>query len=119
MNHDWQTTFIQNLDRLRAQLMYIKPELFNLLQEVDYLFASIKNDKFIEETSQSVNKLSEDLFLDKNGNFEFKPDALKQIRDIILPEFVEQFKFIALPTIQGQDDTQSYKITNAVCKSEV
>jgi hypothetical protein len=117
MNHDWQTTFIQNLDRLRAQMLYIKPELFNLVQEVDCLFSSIKNDRFLNETSQSLTRLSQDLFLDKNGNFEFKPDALKQIRDIILPEFVEQFKFIALPTIQGQDDTQSYKITNAVCKS--
>jgi hypothetical protein len=118
MSHDWTDNFTQKLDRLRCHLLSIKPELFNLLQEFDCFTQALKDDKFISETSASVDKLSKDLFTDKNGNFEFKPEALKQIRDIIVPEFLEQFKYIAIPTFRDEDDTHSSEITNAVFKSE-
>jgi hypothetical protein len=118
MSQDWTNNFTCKLDCLRDHLMSFKPELFNLLQEFDRFMQALKDDKFISETSQSVDKLSKDLFLDKNGNFEFKPEALKQIRDVIAPEVFEQFKYIAIPTFRDEDDTQSSEISNAVFKSE-
>jgi len=118
MSHDWTDNFTQKIDRLRSHLLSIKPELFNLLQEFDCFAQALKDDRFISETSASVDKLNKDLFLDKNGNFEFKPEALKQIRDIIIPEFIEQFKYIAIPTFRDEDDAHSSEISNAVFKSE-
>jgi hypothetical protein len=118
MSHGWKNTFTQKLDHLRSHLMSIKPELFNLVQEFDCLMTALKDDRFISETSASLDKLSKDLFLDNNGNFEFKPEALQQIRDIIMPEFTEQFKFIAIPTFHDEDDTQMSEISNAVFRSE-
>jgi hypothetical protein len=118
MSHDWTNNFNEKLERLRHHLMSVKPELFNLLQEFDCFSQALKDDKFINETSASVEKLSKDLFLDNNGNFEFKPDALTQIRDIIVPEFIEQFKYIAIPTFTEEDETHSSEISNAVFKSE-
>jgi hypothetical protein len=118
MGHDWQHNFTSKLDCLRDHLMSIKPELFHLLQEFDCFMQALKDDKFISETSKSVDKLSKDLFLDKNGNFELKPEALKKIRDIIVPELIEQFKYIAIPTFHDEDDTQRSEISNAVFKSE-
>jgi hypothetical protein len=118
MSHDWTINFNQKLDRLRHHLLSIKPELFNLLQEFDCFTQALKDDKFINETSASIDKLSKDLFLDNNGNFEFKPEALKQLRDIVVPEFIEQFKYIAIPTFTEEDETHSSEISNAVVKSE-
>jgi len=118
MSHDWKNTFTCKLDCLREHLMSLKPELFNLLQEFDLMMQALKDDKFFAETSQSVDKISKDLFLDGDGKFEFKPEALKQIRDVLAPEVFEQFKFIAIPTFRDEDDTQSSEISNAVFKSE-
>jgi len=115
--HKWRNDLIQLVNNTRQNLMEIRLFLFAFIQELDDMLYAIGRDKFFKEAAGSVRKLGSDLFYDSRGNLKFNKSGLEQIQKLILPELQERFKFLALPTICGKDETLEYEITNAVLRT--
>jgi hypothetical protein len=114
----WKEHAIDSFSILRQHLESIRPAMFNLIQAIDVFLLSLKEDRVFKETSETVSKLSKDLFYDEEDNLQFKPDALIKVRDLTIPILRENFKYIALPPIADKNEDIEYAISNAVLKSE-
>lgn len=56
--------------------------------------------------------LAKDLFFDGDGNLKFKPELWADIRQHIIPGFIEQVGYVPIPRIEYMDDAVDLVIEN-------
>jgi len=86
-------------------------------QDVRVLINNVKNDPHINNLRRDMKRLIRDIMLDRDGNVTFKPEALDQLRLIIVSTLVQRMK-VPLPTINYADEKLEYSISNAVLTVE-
>ncbi|KAL9649900.1 hypothetical protein ABK040_011373 [Willaertia magna] len=81
------------------------------------LLQSFREDEMNAEIRERTQSLVSRLFLDEQGNFQLKPQALDQIRTILIFAIQEAINNWSGFEIVGDDGSQSYKLSNIVLKA--
>jgi len=87
------------------------------VQDLRGLIDNAKNDPTINNLRRDMKRLAHDVMLDADGNVAFKPEALDQLRLIIVSTLIQRMK-LPLPPINYADDKLEYTITDAVLTIE-
>jgi hypothetical protein len=85
--------------------------------DVRQLVNNAKNDPHINNLRRDMKRLIRDVMLDRDGNVTFKPEALDQLRLIIVSTLVQRLK-VPLPTINYSDAKMDYTLSNAMLTIE-
>jgi len=87
------------------------------IQDLRELINNARNDPAINNLRRDLKRLAKDLLLDADGNVAFKPEALDQLRLIIVSTLIQRMK-VPLPPIHYSDDAIEYTLKNAVLTVE-
>lgn len=85
--------------------------------DVRVLVNNVKHDPHINNLRRDMKRLIRDVMLDRDGNVTFKPEALDQLRLIIVSTLVQRMR-VPLPTINYSDEKLDYTLSNAVLTIE-
>lgn len=74
-----------------------------ILDEIKFFADQFNQDAQNKAFGDAMQKLFTDLGRGKDGTVQFKKHLLKDIRDIILPGFLEDVRYIPVPRIEVRD----------------
>lgn len=113
----WKDDAIHHIVRVRRHLYQYRPAVFRVVQEIDAFLTNLRQDENITRLSKSSRNLSRHLFYDEVGDLEFKPEALDQLRKILVPVIKQHLNFVALSPLRGTYGDSEYEIRNLVMDS--
>ncbi|KAJ5972111.1 uncharacterized protein N7479_002029 [Penicillium vulpinum] len=83
-----------------------------VVDEVKFMADQFEKDPQNQALSLSVQKLFRDLGHDASGKAAFKPDLLRDLRDIIIPSIFENVRYIPIPRIEVSDPMVDVVVEN-------
>jgi hypothetical protein len=89
-----------------------------ILDEVKFLAEQFDRDPLNHQFGQTMQKLFTDLGNDENGKPTFKPHLVKDLTNVILPDFFESVSYIPLPRIEYSDAMMDAVVENLVIESD-
>jgi hypothetical protein len=90
----------------------------NLFSEIEKFFTSYADDPLNVQFGQNWKKLTKDLFLNSDGNFELKPHLWQDITGVILPELLRNVGYIPIPRIEYTDNQLDLVIENLTLEGQ-
>ena len=70
------------------------------------------NANFEHRIGNNFAQLTKDLLFDSEGNLTFKPELWADVRQKIIPGFIEQVGYVPIPRIEYTDDKLDLVIEN-------
>ncbi len=89
-----------------------------ILDEVKFLAEQFDRDPLNHQFGQTMQKLFTDLGNDENGKPTFKPHLVKDLTNVILPDFFANVSYIPLPRIEYSDAMMDAVVENLVIESD-
>jgi hypothetical protein len=89
-----------------------------IVDEVKFLAEQFERDPQNTALAEAFQKLFKDLGHDSNGKATFKPDLLKDLRDIILPSIFENVRYVPIPRIEVSDPMVDVVVENLTIESD-
>ncbi|KAI2727462.1 hypothetical protein CBS147354_3664 [Penicillium roqueforti] len=83
-----------------------------IVDEVKFLGDQFEQDVQNQALAESFQKLFKDLGHDSSGRPTFKPDLLRDLRDVIIPQFFENVRYVPIPRIEVADPMVDVVIEN-------
>ncbi|KAL1945663.1 hypothetical protein VTO73DRAFT_1665 [Trametes versicolor] len=84
----------------------------NLISSVQTWFGAIADDPLNKQIGSNFATLAKDLFFDGDGNLKFKPELWADVRQQIIPGFIEQVGYVPIPRIEYTDEAVDLVIEN-------
>ncbi|KAI0819333.1 hypothetical protein BC628DRAFT_1498440 [Trametes gibbosa] len=84
----------------------------NLISSVQSWFGAIAEDPLNKQIGNNFAQLAKDLFFDGDGNLKFKPELWADIRQQIIPGFIDQVGYVPIPRIEYTDEAVDLVIEN-------
>ncbi|TBU30300.1 hypothetical protein BD311DRAFT_236054 [Dichomitus squalens] len=84
----------------------------NLFNSVQEWFAAWADDPLNRQIGTNFAQLAKDALFDADGNLTFKPELWADVRQKIIPGFIEQLGYIPIPRIEYTDDQIDLVIEN-------
>ncbi|KAH9851443.1 hypothetical protein C2E23DRAFT_732995 [Lenzites betulinus] len=84
----------------------------NLINSVQAWFGAIGDDPLNKQIGNNFAQLAKDLFFDGDGNLKFKPELWADIRQQIIPGFIDQVGYVPIPRIEYTDEAMDLVIEN-------
>ncbi|RDX45619.1 hypothetical protein OH76DRAFT_1558936 [Lentinus brumalis] len=84
----------------------------NLTNSVSAWFGAWAEDPLNKQVGNNFAQLTKDLLLDGDGNLKFKPELWADIRQQIIPGFIEQVGYVPIPRIEYTDEALDLVIEN-------
>jgi hypothetical protein len=88
-------------------------------EHFDYLFNSVGDwfkalgeDPLNRQFGADWARLTRDLLFDSEGSLKFKPHLWNDIRKVILPQLIEQVRYVPIPRIEYTDDSLDLVVEN-------
>ncbi|KAI0328370.1 hypothetical protein GY45DRAFT_1005773 [Cubamyces sp. BRFM 1775] len=89
-----------------------KAHFDNLINSVQAWFGAIAEDPLNKQFGNNFAQLAKDLFFDGDGNLKFKPELWADVRQQILPGFIDQVGYVPIPRIEYTDESVDLVIEN-------
>ncbi|OKL55884.1 hypothetical protein UA08_08946 [Talaromyces atroroseus] len=89
-----------------------------IADEAKFLASQFDEDPQNRAFRQSLEKLFKDLGQDQYGKPVFKPHLIKDISNVIIPEILENFRYVPIPRIEVSDPTVDIVVENLVIESD-
>ncbi|GKZ34572.1 hypothetical protein AbraIFM66950_004886 [Aspergillus brasiliensis] len=89
-----------------------------ILDELKFLGDQFNKDPQNKAFGDAMQKLFDDLGRDNSGNIAFKKHLVKDIRDVILPEVLENVRYVPVPRIEVSDPAADVVVENLVIESD-
>ncbi|RPD78550.1 hypothetical protein L226DRAFT_543850 [Lentinus tigrinus ALCF2SS1-7] len=84
----------------------------NLMNSVTEWFGAWAEDPLNKQVGNNFAQLTKDLLLDRDGNLKFKPELWADIRQKIVPAFIEEVGYVPIPRIEYTDEQIDLVIEN-------
>ncbi|KAF8813294.1 hypothetical protein BYT27DRAFT_7239437 [Phlegmacium glaucopus] len=84
----------------------------NLFNSVGSWFKAMGEDPLNHQFGEDWTHLTKDLLFDSEGSFKFKPHLWNDIRKVILPQLIEQVRYLPIPRIEYTDDSLDLLVEN-------
>lgn len=101
----------------RDQGKYV-PHKDRLFEEVQTFFTGMGEDPLNKKFGEDWKRLTKDLFLDSEGNTQFKPHLWSDIRDPILPQLLQHVGYVPIPRIEYTDKMVDLVIENLTVEGQ-
>ena len=95
-----------------------KSHFDRVIDEFKYVGEQFDKDPQNKAFAQSMEKLFKDLGEDENGQSQFKPHLLKDLRDVIIPGIFETVGYIPIPRIEYSDPMIDAIVENIVLEGD-
>ncbi|KAI0644415.1 hypothetical protein C8Q79DRAFT_1011468 [Trametes meyenii] len=89
-----------------------KTHFDNLFNNVQAWFGAIAEDPLNKQIGNNFAQLAKDLFFDGDGNLKFKPELWADVRQQIIPGFIDQLGYVPIPRIEYTDESVDLVIEN-------
>ncbi|CAI7568587.1 unnamed protein product [Penicillium glandicola] len=89
-----------------------------IVDEVKFLAEQFEKDPQNQALAESVQKLFKDLGQGSDGKASFKPDLLRDLRDIIIPSIFENVRYVPIPRIEVSDPMVDVVVENLVIEGD-
>jgi hypothetical protein len=89
-----------------------------IVDEVKFLAEQFERDPQNQALAEAFQKLFKDLGHGSDGKATFKPDLLKDLRDIILPSIFENVRYVPIPRIEVSDPMVDVVVENLTIESD-
>ncbi|KAJ5544819.1 hypothetical protein N7535_006793 [Penicillium sp. DV-2018c] len=89
-----------------------------IVDEVKFLADQFESDPQNQALAGAFQKLFRDLGRDAHGKITFKPDLLRDLRDIIIPNFFESVRYVPIPRIEVSDPMVDVVVENLTIESD-
>lgn len=114
-NRQWNELYDKG--RYLARERY-RTQTDRIVDETKFLADQFEKDPQNKAFADSVEKLFLDLGRDAGGKAVFKPQLLKDLRDIILPGIFENVRYVPIPRIEVSDPMVDVVVENLVIESD-
>ncbi|KAF8805918.1 hypothetical protein BYT27DRAFT_7191832 [Phlegmacium glaucopus] len=84
----------------------------NLFDSVGSWFKAMGEDPLNHQFGEDWARLTRDLLFDSEGSLKFKPHLWNDIRKVILPQLIEQVRYLPIPRIEYTDDSLDLVVEN-------
>ncbi|KAI0768823.1 hypothetical protein BD413DRAFT_561805 [Trametes elegans] len=84
----------------------------NLVNSVQTWFGAIAEDPLNKQVGNNFAQLAKDLFFDGDGQLKFKPELWADVRQQIIPGFIDQVGYVPIPRIEYTDEAVDLVIEN-------
>jgi len=93
-----------------------RDEMNAAIDDSNKLVDNIKNDPIVQSFSQDTSQLARDFFTDESGkpSFYVTREVVTELRDVLVPIFVQSLTSIPIPTIEGESENYIYKLSGFV-----
>ena len=112
---DWNRLYDQGQFLLRERY---KDHSSHIIDELRYVAEQFDRDQYNQNFAQAMQKLFTDLGNDENGKPTFKPDLIKDLTNVILPDLFESVSYIPIPRIEYSDAMMDAVVENLVVESD-
>lgn len=89
-----------------------------IVDETKFLADQFDKDPQNKAFADSIQKLFRDLGRDAGGKVVFKKHLLKDIRDVILPDIIENVRYVPIPRIEVSDPMVDVVVENLTIESD-
>jgi hypothetical protein len=89
-----------------------------IVDEVKFLADQFEQDPQNQALAESCQKLFKDLGHDASGKATFKPDLLRDLRDVIIPSIFENVRYVPIPRIEVSDPMVDVVVENLVLEGD-
>lgn len=89
-----------------------------VVEEVKFLADQFERDPQNQALADSFQKLFKDLGRDAEGKVTFKPDLLRDLRDVIIPTIFENVRYVPIPRIEVADPMVDVVVENLCIESD-
>ncbi|KAJ5415889.1 hypothetical protein N7465_004584 [Penicillium sp. CMV-2018d] len=89
-----------------------------IVDEVKFLADQFEKDPQNQALAESFQKLFKDLGHDASGKATFKPDLLRDLRDVIIPGIFENVRYVPIPRIEVSDPMVDVVVENLVIEGD-
>ncbi|CAG7965612.1 unnamed protein product [Penicillium nalgiovense] len=89
-----------------------------IVDEVKFLANQFEQDPQNQALAESCQKLFKDLGQDTSGKATFKPDLLRDLRDVIIPNIFENVRYVPIPRIEVSDPMVDVVVENLVLEGD-
>ncbi|KAJ5138565.1 uncharacterized protein N7515_003413 [Penicillium bovifimosum] len=89
-----------------------------VVDEVKFLADQFESDPQNQALARAFQKLFRDLGRDAEGKVTFKPDLLRDLRDIIIPNIFENVRYVPIPRIEVSDPMVDVVVENLTIESD-
>ncbi|KXS21551.1 hypothetical protein M427DRAFT_273163 [Gonapodya prolifera JEL478] len=90
----------------------------NLVNCIKDFTHELQSDRVTRDFADDVSRITRDMLLNEEGQYEFKPDLIRDFTTIILPLLFDQVKYIPIPRIEHNDDRYHIILENLIITSE-
>ncbi|KAF4574250.1 hypothetical protein EYR40_006036 [Pleurotus pulmonarius] len=89
-----------------------KSHFDNLFDQFGRWFGAMGEDPLNKQLGDDVARLTKDLLFDDQGSLQFKPHLWRDIRNVIVPAFVDKAGYFPIPRIEYTDDNLDLVLEN-------
>ncbi|KAJ5504163.1 hypothetical protein N7463_007037 [Penicillium fimorum] len=108
-NRQWNEIYDKGRYLLRERY---RGDADRIVDEAKFMADQFEKDPQNQALAQSFQKLFKDLGHDANGKPTFKPDLLRDLRDVIIPRFFENVRYVPIPRIEVSDPMVDVVVEN-------
>ncbi|OQE43179.1 hypothetical protein PENCOP_c003G04512 [Penicillium coprophilum] len=108
-NRQWNDVYEKGRYLLRERY---RGDADRIVDEVKLMADQFEKDPQNQALAESFQKLFRDLGHDASGQAAFKPDLLRDLRDVIIPNFLENVRYIPIPRIEVSDPMVDVVVEN-------
>lgn len=90
----------------------------NVLDQLSFFFKAYADDPINVKFGENWKKLTKDLLHDGDGNLKYKPQLWADVRNIILPQLIEDIGYVPIPRIEYTDHMLDLVIENLTLESQ-
>jgi hypothetical protein len=102
------------LYRNEANLL-IRDNLREMVSDSRKLVQKVSADPLVLKLQKDLRRLAQDLILDERGRIQWKPEAMNQLKIIILTSLVEKMR-IPLPMMQTENEKMAFKLEGLILR---
>ncbi|KAL6045974.1 hypothetical protein QOT17_022467 [Balamuthia mandrillaris] len=95
--------------------LLIRDNLRQIVGESRDMVQRVGADPLILKLQKDLRRLAQDLILDERGRIQWKPEALNQLKIIILTSIVEKMR-IPLPVMQTENDKMAFRLEGLILR---
>ncbi|KAJ5206103.1 hypothetical protein N7491_003278 [Penicillium cf. griseofulvum] len=108
-NRQWNEMYDKGRYLLRERY---RSDADRVVDEAKFMADQFEKDPQNQALAESFQKLFRDLGHDASGKATFKPDLLRDLRDVIIPSFFENVRYVPIPRIEVSDPMVDVVVEN-------